>query len=465
MEFVRATENSFCIAVLGDFLGERSGTEVEAEVQWDLKRATPDTVVRLLGLQPKLRVEAPEQEGTEELVFSSLEDFDPARLFSTLGLFDSFRQAREAAKAGPLPEGRGDGVETDSPLSGGEAGGSLLDAIVEVSQPDTERPRPGSPEELQAFVRDVVKPHLVKDDRDEKARVAAVDEAASQRLSQLLHEDTFQSLEAIWRSLVFLLSRVDTTGKVKVYLVQLPRSALEEDLIRADDPVDSRLFDLLSSAGLGSPDRRLALVLGAYEFGSAPGEVDLMRRIARVARTADVPWISAMDPGRGRRVEGSVEDPPVPRMGQWQDLRGSPEAAWLGLTYPRFLVREPYSNAPRHRKVLAFREHVVSEGDLLWGLGPFLAGVLLAQGFVEGGSTLGTHHPLEIGGVPLSEVQDEGGVVSRSLEVSLGAKEARDLREIGLIPLVGFPEGAVIRMGGIHPISAGENDLAAWWRR
>ena len=467
MPLVRATDDTFCIAVVGDFLGDASGTPAGEGATWVPVRATPDSVMKLMGLRPRIRFSL-HRGGGEELEFTGLQDFDPGELFLKQALFGPFREAREAARIGVSEKGATPESPPESPGPGSPGSGGLLDAILEVTQPSGGTPPPGTPEEIEAFVRQVVRPHLVRDESDTRARIAAVDEAASLRVSDLLHQEAFQRLEAIWRSLVFLLSRVDTTGKVRVYLVHLPREELERDLARNAEPLRSRLFDLLASPQLGAPGRRWALVAGAYRFGVDDGEVEVLRNLATIGQAADVPWISAIDPRRGRGGEGSdsslerwLSDPQE----AWHGLRESPEAAWLGLTYPRFLLREPYGDATRRVRAFDFRETVETPDHLLWGDGPFLPAALLAQGFVEGGWYFHPQAHLDLGGMPLGNIPLGAGVSPTSTEGSSGPREARKLMEMGIMPLVGFPERAGVRVGGIHPAAGPERRLAGWWTR
>lgn len=471
MEPIPAGDDTFCIAVLGDFLGEASGSPGGKEACWVPHRATPDTVLKLSGLHPRCRLSTLAGREAEEVEFSSLEDFDPTGLFRRLDRFRLLREAREAAKEGrPDPRPAGSDPEPEGPeipASEGLGGGGLLEAILDVSKPSDLPPEPGSREELEAFVKDVVRPHLVRDDGDIKQRVADVDHAAGLRLAEVLHDPSFRHLESIWRSLVFLLSRADTTGKVRIYLVHLPKEELERDLASSGDPVRSKLYHLLSTPHLGSPGRRWALVTGAYQFELEPGEIALMGRIARVAQAVDVPWISAVAPGSMAEGEDGPQDevdPWMPPPEEWHLFRGRSEARWMGLTFPRFLLREPYTEAGRRRKAPCFNEEVPSPAHLLWGLGAFLPAVLLSQGFAVEGWDLRLNGYLELEGMPIWNTTGGMGVLPTSVEVGLDPGKAHRMVEQGIMPLVGLPERAGVRIGGIHPVSGAEFAFAAWWR-
>ena len=469
MQWVRATDDTFCIAVLGDFLGEAFGAPGTEGMTWIPQRATPDSVLNLVGLRPRIQASLHLGGAGETLEFTSLQSFDPGEFFQKMEMYKPLREAREAAKLGRQEEvAHPEERPLETPGTEEAGGANLLDAILDVTQPSREAPPPGTPEEIEAFVREVVRPHLVRDDSDAKTRIAAVDQAASLRVSDLLHTEAFQRLEALWRSLVFLLSRVDTTRKVRVYLVHLPREELERDLSPEADPRRSRLFDLLGSPELGAPGRRWAVAAGAYRFGSDADEVGLLARIAGIAQAADVPWISAIDPtpsagdeGPGSSLERWISDPGD----AWQSFRRSPEAAWMGLTHPRFLLREPYGEATRRVRGFGFEEKVESWDHLLWGDGPFLPVALLAQGFASDGWGFPTERHLDLGGMPLGNIPGGVGVSPTSMEVSLSPGEARRLMEEGIMPLVGFSERAGIRVGGIHPLSGPGRRLEGWWRR
>lgn len=471
MQPVRITDDAFCIAVLGDFLGAGSGSQGTAGVTWEPRRATPDTVIGLTGLRPRIRVSVGEDAAVEEVEFSSLESFEPWDLFRRLQLFGPIREARKAAEMGPSEPGRtvGGTGRAPWPESRNETGGgSLLDAILDETEPPEDGTLPHSREELDAFVKKVVRPHLVEADTERPKRVAAVDQEASRLMSSLLHCENFQRLEALWRSLVVLLSRIEATGKIRVYLVHLPKGELEQDLLGTDDPTRSRLHDLLSDPGLGVQGRRWAAVVGAYGFGLEGDDVHLLERLALVAQAAQVPWLSsvraeAADDGgpEGKDLMAGFRHPSE----AWARFRERPEAAWMGLTYPRFLVREPYGPSSRRSKVFEFRETTASPGDFLWGEGAILCAILLAQGFATHGWSFRPEDHLELGGMALSGKGGDAGPPPASIQAPLSIGMTGELTGLGLIPLMGFPERAGIRIGGFGSAASSGESLAAWWRR
>lgn len=479
MEALREIDDTFCIAVLGDFLGDASATPDGSAANWAPRRATPDTVMNLLGFRPSLRIGGLADRSVE-VGFSDLESFQPDALFQRLDLFSPYRQAREAAREGrtlaegyieragpevePVPDPAEDpeGEGRTGPPQREPTGGSLLDAILDEAQPEMKDSLPRTREELSAFVRAAVRPHLVRPDVEGPARVAQVDEAAGVVLSALLHLPAFQELESIWRSLVVLLSRADPSGKVRIYAANVPRRELEKDLRNSDGPAGSRLHTLLGSPDLGAKGRRWSLVVGAYSFGFDPEDVALLARIAAAARAADVPWISSFQPSVDRR---EAELQPDDASASWEAFRHQPDAAWLGLTYPRFLVREPFTPSGRPSRGLSYRETVASPDSLLWGHGGFLCAALFAQGHAAEGRGFRPEQWLDLEGMPQAAGSAGDGAPAVATEQALGLGDADGFLASGVIPLVPFPARAAIRLGGIRSVAAGGVPLAAWWRR
>jgi type VI secretion system protein ImpC len=265
----------------------------------------------LVGLEP--RIELSVGSGGREslqLTFQTLEDFHPDSLFTRLPIFEELRDAREAVQDGrPTPWGEDQGgaaggaegrTSAGRQLDAGEADSGtgddapsgvadVLDRILAESaaRPDSSSTM-GPDRELREFVQEIVEPHRVRPTPDRSAELAAIDEASGALMRHVTGQDAFRTLEALWRSVVFLLSRIDTSSKVRVYLIDVSRTELERTLAAADDPTRSRLYHLLSAPDLGPVATRWAVAIGAYTFCDSPADATLASRVARVAAAAGV---------------------------------------------------------------------------------------------------------------------------------------------------------------------------------
>jgi type VI secretion system protein ImpC len=146
---------------------------------------------------------------------------------------------------------------------------------------------------------------------------------------------------------------------------------------------------------------------------------------------------------------------PVPRCparaGRWR-LRSRPEAAFLGLSLPRFLLRLPHRKDSHAAEQFAFEEMppVSAHECYLWG-NPALAGaLLLGQSFMESGWDMHPGELLEIEGLPMHIYKEEGESQQKPCaEVLLHGEATERILEAGVMPLLSLVTAAwdSIRVG------------------
>src|SRR5205814_1219330 len=166
----------------------------------------------------------------------------------------------------------------------------LLEQILG-GAPDQPRPAERSPGEgdWQSFLRQVMEPHLLpRTDYAKQAELlAAVDEAAGRQMRAVLHHPHFQAVEAVWRAAYFLTRRLPTDAHLRLYLLDVSGADLGADLMSADDLATTGLYRILVDRVTGpAGDPPWAVVAGLYDFGQGPEDIELLGRIARVARRA-----------------------------------------------------------------------------------------------------------------------------------------------------------------------------------
>lgn len=470
-------ETPFCIAVLGDFGGHEpggaDGSGGGAGVDWRPLRATPDTVVKLAGLRP------PIPGGPDGGALDSLEAFHPDRLFETTAAFETLRAARTAVLEGRDPGidlGREPGLEAPPdrpapPEAGvegvpppGDSGGGLLDAIVAEAEPPPAPRAPSGPfassDDLQAFAREAARKHTVREAPDRTGPLARLDEKIGERMGALLHEPRFRALEALWRGLAFLLSKVDTTGSVRVYLVDVPRAELERDVTGAGDLSRTRLVDLLLGMGPDAIPFPWALAVGAYRFGPERADMELLTGIAAICGTARIPWISegaASLAGvpRGDAAPEADDAPPA----IWRAVRGMPGTDHVALANPPFALRPPYGAGGGRTRRFAFEE---PPSGVPWGNPAFACAAILARSFARTGRAGAPTDDLDLEIDAAVPAADGAARLTRTrLDPTTSARRST----AGLTPLIAFPSEARIRIQRVRSIAgAGDSTLRAWWR-
>jgi len=128
--------------------------------------------------------------------------------------------------------------------------------------------------------------------------VAAVDEAVTAQMRQILHDPAFQGLEAAWRGLRWLLARMQDGETAQVRLLDISKAELALDLATAGDNLQaSGVYKLLVESGVqtagGEP---WSLLLGNYTFDASEADVRLLTALGAVAALAGGPFLAAASP-------------------------------------------------------------------------------------------------------------------------------------------------------------------------
>ena len=475
-------ETPFSILVLGSF-GGANDPGPHADRDWRPIRITPDNAFRLADLHPRVEVPGGDA-GPIELRFETLEDFAPDRIFRTHPAFADLRETRAALLRGDVPDAGAPSPDTtEGPPDRSDrtavdpAGGSLLTDVLEAtaSRPDPVDAPDGIDPEVRRLARDAVRRHAVDAVADRSHELAELDGRASDLMRRILQDPRVRELESLWRSVSFLLSRSDSTGKVRVYLGDVST----DDLVRDAGPVRShdrsRLARLVMAPEPAPPAGRWAIVVGAHRVDE-PEAFGWLAHVGRVARAADVPWIGAA----GLQLAGVSRDTGEPfaepvgeeAASAWTSMRRESWAPWVMLACPSFLARAPYGpDSERSTRAFDFRELDLSgEGErgpnswrsrLQWANPAFACAASLGAAFARGGWELDPASELDHLGVPIASVPDGDPVV---VETRLSPDGATAAIRAGLVPLLAFPREARVRVGGFRSIALAQGAPAGWWR-
>ena len=95
----------------------------------------------------------------------------------------------------------------------------------------------------------------------------------------------------------------------------------------------------------------------------------------------------------------------------WAALRGLPEAGYLGLASPRFLLRLPYGKKTEPVDCFDFEEFTPKTGlrGMLWGNPAVIAGLLLCQTYAAQGAKMKLGSVLSVGEMPFYYFTDKDG--------------------------------------------------------
>jgi type VI secretion system protein ImpC len=286
----------------------------------------------------------------------------------------------------------------------------------------------------------------------------------------ILHHPDFQALEALWRSVLLLVRKVETDARLQVHLIDIADAELRADAM-AEGPLESSgLYRLLVESTVGTAGANpWSLLVGSFTFG--PGSERVLRRLAKIGRAAGAPWIAGAD----SRLAGcpAVDRAPDPddweRMidPDWEAFRRSEDAAYIGLALPRLLVRLPYGEDTEPSEMFPLEELSASSGheDYLWGNPAIACALLLAKTFAESGWAMRPGAHLDIEGLPLHVIRDEGEASAKPCaEALLTERAANRLLDTGLMPLVSMKASDAVRLVRFQSVAHPNASLAGRWR-
>jgi type VI secretion system protein ImpC len=487
-------DEPFRVVVLGDF-SARASRDSTASAKSprrlsEIDRDNFDEVLRSLGVG--LRLSLAEGGPAVALDFDELEDFHPDRIYERLDIFRKLRQTRrrlddpstfEAAAAeirgwAGADDEDAQGVRdrvTEQATAPAEPSsrdliGEMLSHSKSVGQATTNAE---GADEFGNFLREVIRPHLDSTDEIRKAELtSALDDAAGQLMRAVLHHPDFQALEAAWRGLHFLVMRTETGTELKLYLLDLTREEFSSAL---DASGGGALFKLLAdeTGALGGP---VSLVACDYVFGATHDDAELLARVARLASRTRAPFIA--EAGAGLFGCESLAETPDPddwqeRMGDekdasaWAELRHSPEARYVGLAAPRFLLRLPYGAETEPAERFAFEEFDEGEprhADYLWGNPAFACAQLLARAFARNGWEMRPGEAKEVEGLPLHVYHTRGeSRVKPCAEVFLTERAAGRILDHGVMPLISYRDSDTVRVARFQSIADPPTNLSGRW--
>ena len=486
-------EPPFHILLLGDWSGGSNKSDLSQRRPIFVDRDNFDEVIRKLNVHLDLNLKS-EGEDLLSLRFTELEDFHPDKIYQQIPLFSRLRDIRrrllntntfnEASKEVRSLFAITDKVseiqevttkEISEEISHADSE-NLLDQILSKPREDSSSNyKPAENAELTELLRKLVKPYLVEIDESEQSNLlAAIDEATSNLMRLILHDKKFQSLEATWRALYFLIRRVETDVDLKIYLLDASKDEIISNLKSVNNLADSYLYKWLAQETIQTPGGEpWAVVGGNYAFDLNIDDIAGLIRIGKLANTANAPFISHIRP----EVMGvaSLADNPQPEDWNilqeskeyklWTTLRDQPESSYLGLAIPRFLARLPYGKETEPIESFSFEEFssAPEHNNYLWANPCFACILLISQTFRANGWEM-TRFYQDIEGLPTHIYLKDGETFTKPCsEISMTMESCEKILDQGLMPLISYKNSDKIRLARFQSIASQVSALKGRW--
>ena len=411
-------------------------------------RITIDKLDAVLAeVEPVLRIPSPADPNTAQgLPISSFDHFHPDYLVATV---PHLRQLLELK------------LKLDKPATQ-EAALAELAALIGVTADDTAPPppqpttRPSEDDEVfgrllgrakspggndrarnrvNELIKKAMEPNVAAPSSARAVQAAGrVNELLEQRLRQVLADPAFRAVERGWRSVHWLLTRIEDE-QAEIHVLDVPQAALAAHLAEFQSRLDtSPLHRALADEAGGGWD----LIVGDYSFGAEVEDLVQLATIGALAARAEVRFVAHGELALAGCNSDELADSPWDwRVDDdirafWNDFRRHPAARWVSLAAPRFLLRHPYGakNDPITR--FEFEEIAVrpARAAFFWGNPAFACALLAAGGAAtaDGG----------VGDLPMPIYSDGGGeAIQPPLELLLGERARTAVGERGLIAFAG----------------------------
>jgi type VI secretion system protein ImpC len=381
------------------------------EVDWaagDRRRSFDNADVNawMQELRPRIELSVPNRlsSGLERITFDfvadSLSAFSPARIAERVPALASARAMREAltaardgsigrqeletrlADAGMSRDAAAGLVRALAPRQPGsphpgddDALGRLLGMMDIDGGGDgaPEQPRTHTETALDALVDAVASGAAPEVDRETAdSAIADLDQRYRDQLDAILSDPEFRRLEAAWRGLKFLVDRADFRGGMRVEALAASREQLH-------DAIHHQVLMPEYSEGAERPP--LAAVIVDFPFSASPADMGALGDLAASGASMQVPFVATVDAA----FFGFEQPTDLSRLGPlrqhlateqyigFRKLRERPDAQFLALALPAFLLRDPHT------------EGDWTESGQLWGGGALLAGAALCASHAQTG--------------------------------------------------------------------------------
>ena len=332
----------------------------------------------------------------------------------------------------------------------------LLDQIVEQGKVGTDTASKERGKSLiKEFVQQVLQGQMTVSRDTEamiNARIAQIDHLISIQLNEVMHHPSFQKLEGSWRGLKYMMDQSETSDMLKIKVLNVSKKDLLRDLQRAPEFDQSAMFKKVYEEEFGVfGGAPFAALVGDYEFGKHPEDIELLERVSNVAAAAHAPFLTAASNELFNLERYTSLDQPrdlgkifdTTEYAKWKSFRATEDSRYVGMCLPRILGRLPYGPDTKPVEAFNYQEGVdgTEHNKYLWSNAAYALGARLTNSFakhhwcaairgVEGGGL--------VDGLSVHNFRTDDGDIAMKCptEVPITDRREKELADLGFIPLV-----------------------------
>ncbi len=297
-------------------------------------------------------------------------------------------------------------------------------------------------------------------------KIAELDALINDQLNEVMHHESFKTLEARWRGLHYLVFGTETGEKLHLRLLNASEAELADDFKKALEFDQSHLFKSIYEEEYGTfGGNPYTCLMADVEFSRSDAHMNLMGNLAEVAAAAHAPLIAGAAPelfdlNSFADIGGKRDLSKIfmsNELTEWRAFRDREDSRYLALTLPHILMRKPYGQKGIVVEGLNFEEDIKepaakitpkdAEGNppadgphYVWGNAAWalaqrvtnafsLYGWLAAIRGVEGGGA--------VKGLPTHTFETDSGEIALKCptEVAITDRREKELSDLGFITL------------------------------
>jgi len=331
-------------------------------------------------------------------------------------------------------------------------GGSLIDQIMQETRiKPTDEGYETAKRGVEAFIGDLLEPKRRGEKIEQKVvddMIAEIDKRLSKQADAIIHHKDFQNVESAWRGLKMVVDRTDFRENIKLELLSVTKDELLEDFEDAPEITKSGLYKHAYTAEYGHfGGQPYGAIISNYAFNPGAQDIKLLQNVASVSAMSHAPFIAGAGPEffgldnfdglpNLKDLESIFEGP---QFAKWQAFRESEDARNVGLTLPRFMLRQPYGEE-NPVKAFNYQENVDdSNENFLWGNASYAMATNLTRSFAQYRwcpNIIGPQSGGMVEDLPVHKYLEHGEIKTKQpTEVALSDRKEFELAEQGFMGL------------------------------
>jgi len=330
--------------------------------------------------------------------------------------------------------------------------GSLIDQIMQETRiKPTDEGYETAKKGVEAFIGDLLEPARKGEKIEQKVvddMIAEIDLRISKQVDQVIHHKDFQNMESAWRGLKLVVDRTDFRENVKLELLSVTKDELLEDFEDAPEIAKSGLYKHAYTAEFGQfGGQPYGAIISNYAFNPGAQDIKLLQNVASVSAMSHAPFIAGAGPEffgldkfdglpALKDLESIFEGP---QYAKWQAFRESDDSRNVGLTVPRFMLRQPYGEE-NPVKAFNYTEDVDGKNEnFLWGNASYAMASNLTRSYAKFRwcpNIIGPQSGGMVEDLPVHKYTENGEIKTKApTEVTLSDRKEFELSEQGFMGL------------------------------